>query len=164
MNNFEHAPELSTMISQMAKLTRHLGYLQVIHELVLRKGISFVQAEKNIKKGPRHQCFASSAKLAIANADYTYVEGFTSGPNFPLPIHHAWVVDKNDRVLETTIKNHTDYQYIGVKIPTDKMIKELLRNETYGLFDTRLGYNIDFIKELDPELINEFEEFVKKRH
>ncbi len=83
---------------------------------------SSLQEKSPIKRGAPRQCFANSqailAKLLTKGLeeDYTYVEGYASSGdlNFILPVHHAWLVDREGRVIDVTWNTPEASVYFGV--------------------------------------------------
>ncbi|QBQ74829.1 hypothetical protein [Caudovirales GX15bay] len=59
-------------------------------------------------------CFLNATVLAHMHPALRYVEGFAMHPATPFPIHHAWVVDGEDRVIDPTWEQPEDCLYRGV--------------------------------------------------
>jgi hypothetical protein len=82
------------------------------------------------------QCFYNAASAAIDYPDqFTYVEGYAipdSEINFPMA--HAWVVDKNNCLLDSTWKN-SGTAYYGIPFSNQLLSECLLITERYGIFD-----------------------------
>jgi hypothetical protein len=82
------------------------------------------------------QCFANSSRLAIKDRSLTYCEGYISVHG--IPIHHAWVIDKNDKVRDPTLKLDKTMpvrEYFGVPFTVEYLTKVLLISDVYGLLD-----------------------------
>lgn len=66
-------------------------------------------------------CYNNAFILAAANPELTYVEGYAySGI---LPIHHAWVVDAEGRVIDPTWIDPVNCTYFGVGFKTAHLRK-----------------------------------------
>ena len=64
-------------------------------------------------------CFQNCFELAELEDDLTYCEGYILRPGvFPLVVHHAWLVDTDDSVIEPTITDDPlGLDYFGVRLP-----------------------------------------------
>src|SRR5688500_4268594 len=51
--------------------------------------------------GPKRQCYQNAGTLVVESPDLTYVEGYAQPPGLP-PVHHAWCVDAEGRVIDNT--------------------------------------------------------------
>lgn len=90
---------------------------------------------KGYKKGKIKEYFSNAFALADKNPELTYVEGFAMPDFMPLPIHHAWVVDKDGNVIDNTWKTPGSV-YMGIPFTTDFMYEVASKTEVYGI----LGY------------------------
>jgi hypothetical protein len=76
------------------------------------------------------ECFYNSQKFCLANNNFSYFEGYYFIGGLPMP--HAWVVGKDNKVVDFTIevvlrnaiRNKTDYDnrpplYRGIRIETN---------------------------------------------
>jgi hypothetical protein len=98
---------------------------------VLRHGRSFEYGRTEIY-GAEKQCFCNAALLALDNPDLTYCEGYVE---CFIPIEHAWCIDKQGRVIETTLRSQERVgKYFGVPIKTDFLRRQMLADERYGVF------------------------------
>jgi len=70
------------------------------------------------KIGKPKQCYANAGTQAVESeyfkTKFRYVEGYAFGSI--LPVSHAWLIDNNEVVIETTWKSNGD-AYFGVEIP-----------------------------------------------
>jgi hypothetical protein len=92
---------------------------------------------RNLRVGPKKKCFGNAADLATGNKRYEYVEGYVRGP----PISHflhAWCVS-GDRVVDPTLEDPENYEYLGVRVPTRLLISILAKQKHYGLFTGSCG-------------------------
>ncbi len=76
-------------------------------------------------------CFHNASSYAIKNRDTTYAEGYIF---HQIPILHAWVVDSDNRVIETTLKKPAS-EYFGVKFNLDYVLQISLLRGYYGILD-----------------------------
>jgi hypothetical protein len=81
-------------------------------------------------------CFQNAYRM-LAHNELDYAEGIAySGV---IPVHHAWNVDKNGKVVDTTwrtrgkfAKYSTGREYFGIIIPRHELDKVLVKTQTYG--------------------------------
>lgn len=69
---------------------------------------------KPYRFGPIKRCFANSERRAKRHG-LRYVEGFAVVNGFP--IHHAWCVGENKRVIDVTLRAECVQFYFGVILP-----------------------------------------------
>lgn len=107
-------------------------------DLVLQHGRAWHLPEekfplpKGERRGPLGECFRNAFRLA-QNCDLRYAEGWAGRY---IPVHHAWCVDADDRVIETTWRWNPSYPavaYFGVVINISYMYRLLLLTERYGV-------------------------------
>jgi hypothetical protein len=84
--------------------------------------------------GKPKECFSNSMKFIatkelLRNEKFFYCEGFCFSQI--IPIHHAWVVDKKNRVIETTLKENA-YAYYGVRFPLWYIRKNISKNKYFS--------------------------------
>lgn len=90
---------------------------------------------KGVRKGRNKLCFMNSYRLT--EQGYRYVEGFAiANIGIQFPIQHAWVVDDNDNVVETTWAE-SGVEYYGIVFDKDFIDKVMLELRTYGIMDFR---------------------------
>ncbi len=85
----------------------------------------------SIKKETNRQCFKNAADLVFRHPELTYVEGW--GFNM-IPIHHAWCVTSEGKVVDPTWKEPESCIYFGVAFPGNILTAILLQSEVYGVF------------------------------
>jgi hypothetical protein len=93
------------------------------------------------------QCFTNASRLVVHDRSLTYCEGYVSV--YGVPIHHAWVIDKNDKVRDPTLREDSKIpkcEYFGVAFTLEYVTKSMLINEVYGLLDGY--YNRKTIRDL----------------
>ena len=97
-------------------------------ELTLDCGIemSFAPLPEDIDRGLPKSCYYNSFQLLKEDLDLTYCEGYALEPELPLPLIHAWLVNKDGRVIDPTW-NDCDAVYLGIPFDT-KWFIELLRS------------------------------------
>jgi hypothetical protein len=81
------------------------------------------------KKG----CFGNAANLSFDYPEYSYVEGYAMPGFINLPLPHAWVVDYEGKVIDTTWDDGV--AYYGVEFSREQLSEILLDSGTYGVID-----------------------------
>lgn len=147
---------LHDTVKQMADIfstmNKREGYKYSSSEdLVLKQGKFFTPEKRpeNIELGSKKECFANASKLALARSDLTYVEGYAMiNDRLPLPIAHAWCVDKKGRVIDNTWEK-PGVSYFGVPFKTSYLAKKLSETGVYGILSGSVGTS-DFLKDGVP--------------
>lgn len=86
-----------------------------------------------VPRGPKRQCYQNAGTLAIENSCLTYVEGYAQPPGLP-PVHHAWCVDADGRVIDNTFIDPEKSQYYGVPIRAETLRELVEEVRQWGLF------------------------------
>ena len=146
---FESVKQMADIFSTMNKRE---GYKYSSSEdLVLKQGKFFTPEKRpdGIELGPKKECFANASKLALERSNLTYVEGYAMvNDRLPLPIAHAWCVDKKGRVIDNTWEN-PGVSYFGVPFKTSYLAKKLSETGVYGILSGSVGSS-DFLKDGVP--------------
>lgn len=105
------------------------------HDIVMKLGRFFEPADRPswLKKGKDKLCFMNAAQLADRHRDLTYVEGFAVPSGIGIPMHHAWCVDKDGKVLDNTWAKKGQ-AYFGVAFDTRYLWDALAKTRHYGMF------------------------------
>lgn len=82
--------------------------------------------------GTPKQCFANAYRAVMDDPSLTYIEGIVLAP---VPILHAWVADSNG-AREATLTDNAGFEYIGVPIRREFLLKTALRTGEYGVFSS----------------------------
>lgn len=108
-----------------------------------------------IKQGPPKSCFATCQKLAMSRSagkyGLAYVEGFAVSAKLAitLPIHHAWLIDKNGVVTDPVWDDCEQSTYFGVAFTTDYVRATVRRTQAH---DSLIDNYKDRWSLLDPAL------------
>jgi len=110
-----------------------------VEDFLLQHGKQYAPRPKPkaYKYGRRKECFWNAGMLALENSDLTYVEGYAFGYLFP--VAHAWLVDKNDQVIEVTWRTRGKFaveptDYWGVTFSTKLLEASILLSGYWGVF------------------------------
>ena len=77
----------------------------------------------SFQPGAWKHCYGNSIILCCCDPDLKYIEGFSLGgftQNSLLAIHHAWNVDANGRLIDTTWPYGFGKAYIGVEFSVER--------------------------------------------
>jgi hypothetical protein len=129
----------------------------LMQEFVVRKGIEY--PARALPPGyPKMQakyCFANAAYLQRRwpGRKLRYCEGFVSRPRLPISIHHAWIIDAEDQIIDPTLETPSEYEYLGVPYTMARYHAEMHQRRTLSLFlDDAGAVNFKFLLRECPEL------------
>jgi hypothetical protein len=80
------------------------------------------------------ECFRNSAHLAATHPELRYVQGYGLPARGILPVPHAWVVDDQGRVIDTTWEDGETAAYYGMVVPIASVHQMLLVADQYDFF------------------------------
>lgn len=144
---------LESTLNAHIKAFETLGHPSLMERFVVLRGEVFeCRDDAGYHRGVSKECFRNAALLSLENDELTYVEGYGMLDSIPFPIHHAWCVDERGVVVDVTWDADSPRQYIGVRISKEDLRDNLLKNGVYGVLDTGVGINVDFILRKAPEL------------
>jgi hypothetical protein len=122
------------------QLPKALGNYCGLEDFVLRHGRRWQLRDlpKGVEAGRIRECFKNASDLALNDDAYVYCEGYATG--YILPVQHAWCLDRNGAVVDTTwVERSPDSgepEYIGVAVRTDYLREQVLKAATYeGVID-----------------------------
>lgn len=119
-----------------------------VGQIVLGSGAQFkVPAEPPpIKLRRPKECFENATQLVLEDPDrYDYCEGFVVSTHTPIPIHHAWAVEKETgHAVDPTLGWRPNSAYFGIQMSRTELVQQLLKNKVYGVLTTQYGGPTDF--------------------
>ena len=126
-----------------------------MEDFVLKNGKFYPISKRKVKLGRIKECFSNAAKLAIDDSSLIYCEGYFLSKKLPIPIYHAWVIDREGKVIDNTIRVQKDEGtrlYYGVEFSTEYLCATVLSKGTYGLIDNwEKGYPLITGKDKEVE-------------
>lgn len=90
---------------------------------------------KRYRRGMPRACFYNARRRALKSKVLRYAEGFGMMPAVPILIHHAWLVDRDDRVIDVTWNLPETHQYFGLVIEKEEQGRWLGENWGGSLLD-----------------------------
>ncbi|ASW08638.1 hypothetical protein [Rhizobium sp. 11515TR] len=91
-----------------------------------------------LRPGTPKQCFVNATAIALSRDDAVYAEGYALCEDVPVPLHHAWVINRRGAVIETTWELGPSHCYLGIPFKTDFVAQVLLEDGQCGLLDPPL--------------------------
>ena len=61
-----------------------------------------LEAPEWLRLAADKECFKNAAHLMLHREDVDYAEGFAIDLRLPIPIQHAWLLDRTGRVIDPT--------------------------------------------------------------
>ncbi|CAB4122544.1 hypothetical protein UFOVP28_12 [uncultured Caudovirales phage] len=101
------------------------------------------------ERGTPKECFKNAGQHALWNNSLTYCEGFAISKRLGIPIHHAWLVDGDGGVIDTTWSDPEECTYLGVEFPTSFLKRWTFKNKYWGLLSSDWGVNVDVMKDFE---------------
>lgn len=109
----------ATVHEFLALRAAQLGSTPNYEAEVLHAGSQYIAVRITKRRGPLYWCFDNAAYMA-QRYGLVYVEGFALMRGFTWPVHHAWNVDRHNRVIDITWQDR-GVDYYGVATPTRSM-------------------------------------------
>jgi hypothetical protein len=153
---------LRMMLEQEAAAFALMGGPSLMSQLILKHGIEGVGVKHDQPPGTPKECFSNAAHRAL-EGPFDYVEGYGLRASLGIPIHHAWNIDKDGRIIDVTWTDPEKCHYIGIRFSRSTLRRELLKNEVYGLLAPFEMLNINLMKEIDRDLVEQALQNAKSR-
>lgn len=83
-------------------------------------------------RGEPRACYRNAAQLVFANPHLTYCEGYAM-PSGLIPVHHAWCVARDGRVIDPTWPHCAQAEYFGIALSATWLMGKLATDGTWGL-------------------------------
>lgn len=119
--------EIKSHVEQFAALERSFGPSIA----VLKYGSSFkplAGRPRWLNLGQARDCFNNATAYAAVRDDVLYAEGYALEPELPLPVQHAWLVDRQGNVMDPTWKDTRDHAYFGIAFKQEFVREQLSKN------------------------------------
>ncbi len=149
-----NAESLPVTLHRQNEAWRMLGCPNLLGELIERAGTFYPGAKrpKGMRKGRAKGCFENAGKLVMNSVDWKYVEGYAISERLGILIHHAWCLDENGIVVDSTWKDPQHCQYMGIPFSDAQLCQQLVKNGVWGVFDIGYGFNVKLMREICPEI------------
>src|SRR5262249_55671268 len=89
-------------------------------------------------------CFRNAQMLFFGHFDFTYVEGFTCWGTVG-PVEHAWCVDANGKVIETTWKE-IGSAYFGIPVGRAELMKVNTEENVHRMVRDIFSFDPDHVR------------------
>lgn len=121
----------------------------MIERVVYTIGIDCISQSlpSKYKSGRPNACFMNTSMVVHRHKNLRYCEGFACRIGFSYPIHHAWAIDGENRVIDVTWTDPEKGVYIGVPF-TYKEWDDYTGINSASIFDTGRGLNIQILERL----------------
>jgi hypothetical protein len=96
-----------------------------------------INSERSLNAGysldTKKTCYKNAFQLVESNPEYTYVEGLAVPQFIGMPFEHAWAVDAQGFVVDTTWEDGVEY--FGIPFHTDFVRKIILETQQWGVLN-----------------------------
>ncbi|WP_276117994.1 hypothetical protein [Pararhizobium qamdonense] len=119
---------LTEFVHGLAEAERVFGPSQALRRL----GINFLSADvaqPGLRFGQAKNCYANATAYALTNSDLMYAEGYAIEPELPIPIQHAWLVDRSGTVIDPTWRDANHHVYFGIAFKTEFLAEMLEKTD-----------------------------------
>ena len=132
-----------------------MNHPALLERFVLKHGVEFrgVKRPKGVRKRKMKECFKNSTYGLWEKYEWDYYEGYAMNKRIAFPFLHAWNV-KDGVLIDTTLVDPEEYEYIGVKFTQEQIWKEQLKTGVYGMLDIGM-INLELLRSIDNELVEE---------
>lgn len=132
-----HKTQVVQSVEQMALLYSSNNQKKNFYQFVLDHGKEYTgrRLPSDYRQRTPKECFKNAAELALETG-LTYVEGFLF--RF-VPIHHAWCIDENGNVIDPTVMDPQDCEYLGVPYDLDFVLDFITKAGYYGIMFNAAG-------------------------
>jgi hypothetical protein len=134
-------------------LNSRLNYkYKSIERLVLEVGRGFTDRKIVPNKAKSNVCYENCFKAIMFNKDYNYCEGYFVYDDINIAIAHAWLVDKEDNVIDITLEDElAGAVYFGIVFNRDFVLHMGAKLKYYGILDSDHMLEHEFKKNGFPE-------------
>lgn len=84
--------------------------------------------------GPLGECYSNAARAVMDRPSWTYVEGYACAPTVAIPMPHAWAIDADGVLVETTW-DKPGAHYFGLAFERRALFEHLASVGWYGVFE-----------------------------
>ncbi|MBV7518960.1 hypothetical protein [Ensifer sp. ENS12] len=119
--------EIKHHVEQIADIERGFGPSIAL----MKYGSAFQPLDQRpqwLRQGQARDCFNNATAYAAVRDDVLYAEGYALEPELPLPVQHAWLVDRHGQVIDPTWKDTRDHAYFGIAFKRDFVRDQLGKN------------------------------------
>jgi hypothetical protein len=93
-------------------------YYNGMEDYLLRHGVWYSPEpwREEWERGPKNACYAHSLHCCLSHPELRYVEGVAVLRNIPVVVNHAWVMDRDGRLIDGIWANEGT-AYLGCTFP-----------------------------------------------
>jgi hypothetical protein len=145
--------DIQTFLRQRIEAWGQIGHPALMERFIDRNGTVFQPRPFAGLRMMPTLCFQNCMDLLFMQAGrgLLYAEGYGWRQDFPLLIHHAWLVTPDGKVVDPTWVHPETYQYIGISLPRDEAWAVVEEADHYSVLDPGM-INLDWMFGRDPGL------------
>lgn len=109
-------------------------------DLYLRLGRPFAQtaASARVRQGKLGQCYRNAALLCMSRPELAYCEGYAQ-PEGLIAVHHAWCIDEQGNVSDSTWGAEEGNEYFGVALDMTFVLSVIRERRRWGVLCEHLS-------------------------
>lgn len=128
-----HAPNCETYLRMMSKMGVMVGDFY----LDLGQARETAPLPDNVRRGEMRQCYMNAGLLSTEHSEFAYCEGFAMRSGL-FPMHHAWCLNDQGRVIDPTWPHDEKNEYLGVALNPNFVVMSSLKTGLWGVLSERL--------------------------
>lgn len=121
-------------IKELVTMMRQRGRVSLEAAMLTKHGKVYTDfSPKGYPMGKMGQCYGNSRRLAkLCDDEFTYVEGYAVPAGVGIPLAHAWCIDTEGRIADSTWKDGT--HYFGVPLNNTLVESVAVKTRQLGVF------------------------------
>lgn len=129
---------MSVVIQHLEAFNKIMQNKHPLFSLLLKLGKHFECADYTrpleMEQQAQNQCFSNCAGFVFYGEGYVYCEGYAVIPSVGFPVHHAWLLNAEGKVIDPTWDD-LGSEYFGIAFKEEYVRKAAIRSGMYSVLD-----------------------------
>lgn len=131
------APNCKAFLRMISKM----GVLVGDFYLDLGQARLTVPLPNDVKQGKMKECYMNAGLLSTERPEFAYCEGYALR-NDVFPMHHAWCLNEQGKVIDPTWPHDEKNEYLGVALNHMFVVMSSLKTGLWGILSERLPADV----------------------